>query len=75
MKLAQVVFDLVFERRNLDDVAVSEPLCVETFTTKAVKLEPTLEPAVEPTIEPLSGQIFCCVCEPFKEEQWQRQKN
>ena len=88
MKLAQVLFDLVFERRNFDDVAVFEPssvetydvavfepLCVELFTTKAVKLEPTRELAIEPTIEPLSGRIFCCVCESFKEEQWQRQKN
>ena len=24
-------FDLLFERRNCDDVAVIEPLCVETF--------------------------------------------
>ena len=72
MKLAQVVFDLVeFERRIFYDVAVSEPLSVETFTTKVVKLEP----ATEPTIEPSSGQIFWCVCEPFKEEQWQHQTN
>ena len=84
MKLAQVLFDLVFERRNFDDVAVFEPssvetydvavfepLCVELFTTKAVKLEPS----TEPTIELSSGQIFCCVCEPFKEERWQQQTN
>ena len=84
VKLAQVLFDLVVERRNFDDVAVFEPssvetydvavfepLCVELFTTKAVKLEPTRELAIEPS----SGQIFWCVREPFKEEQWRHQTN
>ena len=38
MKLAQVVFDLVFERRDFDDVAVFEPSSVETYDVAVSEL-------------------------------------